>query len=192
MKRLVAVLAVTIVILGVVSGFLFYQNSEMQNQNSLLEAQISEYERNIGHLEAQILEVENQSLEFQNQISELQNKILEQEEQIGNLSDLVRIKGLLKYGWDNPGGLLMISTVNVTIENFGVNTVSGLSVLIEDVSDFQIGNWSDNETIQIEPVKPREIRTISTKIEWSLGSNGNTTATLMLDNKIIDEFTIYR
>ena len=45
---------------------------------------------------------------------------------------------------------------------------------------------------QIEPVKPREIRTISTKIEWSLGSNGNTTATLMLDNKIIDEFTIYR
>jgi hypothetical protein len=164
MKRLVAALAIIIVALGAVSGFLFYQNIEMQNQNSLLEGQISE----------------------------LQNRILEQEEQIGNLSDLVRITGLLKYGWDNPGGLLMISTVNVTIENFGVNTVSGLSLLIEDVSDFQIGNWSDNETIQIEPVKPREIRTISTKIEWSLGSNGNTTATLMLDNKIIDEFTIYR
>jgi hypothetical protein len=133
MKRLVAVLIVTVVILGVVSGFLFYQSY-----------------------------------------------------------NLVRIKGLLKYGWDNPGGLLMVSTVNVTIENFGVNTVSGLSLLIEDVSDFQTGNWSDNETIQIEPVKPGEIRTISTNIEWSLGSNGNTTATLMLDNKIIDEFTIYR
>ena len=42
MKRLVAVLVITIVILWVVSGSLFYQNSEMQNQNSELRNQNSE------------------------------------------------------------------------------------------------------------------------------------------------------
>ena len=143
-------------------------------------------------LSYQILELENQTLDFQNRISELQDRILEQEAQIENLSDLVKITGLLKYGWDNPGGLLMISTVNVTIANFGINTVSGLSLLIEDISDFETGWGSDNETIQIESINPREIRTITTKIEWSLGSNGNTTATLMLGNEVIDVYTISR
>ena len=133
-----------------------------------------------------------QTLDFQNRISELQDRILELETQIENLSDLVKITGLLKYGWDNPGGLLMISTVNVTIANFGINTVSGLSLLIEDISDFETGWGSDNETIQIESINPREIRTITTKIEWSLGSNGNTTATLMLGNEVIDVYTISR
>ena len=133
-----------------------------------------------------------QTLDFQNRISELQDEILEQEAQLEKLSDLVEITGLLKYGWDNPVGLLMISTVKVTIANFGRNTVSGLSLLIEDISDFETGNWSDNETIQIESINPREIRTITTKIEWSLGSNGNTTATLMLGNEIIDVYTISR
>jgi len=143
-------------------------------------------------LSYQILELENQTLAFQNRISELQAEIREQDAQLEELSNLVEITGLLKYGWDNPVGLLMISTVNVTIANFGRNTVSGLSLLVKDVSDFKTGNWSDTKTLHVGAISPREIRTISTEINWSLGSKGNTTATLMLGNEIIDVYTISR
>lgn len=133
-----------------------------------------------------------QTLELENRISELQAEIREQDAQLEELSNLVEITGLLKYGWDNPVGLLMISTVNVTIANFGRNTVSGLSLLVKDVSDFKTGNWSDTKTLQVGAISPREIRTISTEINWSLGSKGNTTATLMLGNEILDVYTISR
>jgi hypothetical protein len=133
-----------------------------------------------------------QILDSQNRISELQAEIREQDAQLEELSNLVEITGLLKYGWNNPGGMLMISTVNVTIANFGRNTVSGLSLLVKDVSDFKTGNWSDTKTLHVGAINPREIRTISTEINWSLGSKGNTTATLMLGNEILDVYTISR
>ena len=100
-------------------------------------------------------------------------------------------KSLRRQG--NPAGLTMISTVNVTIKNFGINTVSGLSLLIEDFSDWEVTeDWGDNVTIQIKPINPREIRTISRQLQWGLGSKGYTTATLMLGNEIIDNYTIFR
>jgi len=75
MKRLVAVLVITIVILGVISGFLAYQNVEMQNQNSELRNQNADIQNQLNDLQIQNNELENQICELQNHNNELQEQI---------------------------------------------------------------------------------------------------------------------
>ena len=200
MKRLFSVFTAIIILLSVTCVVLLYQNSGLNNQIGVLEDELDvyqiqsiEYENEISVLENQILELESQIDDLENQNLELETEVSNLEAQIENSTDLVMITELLKYGWYNPAGLTMISTVNVTIKNFGINTVSGLSLLIEDFSDWEVTeDWGDNVTIQIKPINPREIRTISRQLQWGLGSKGYTTATLMLGNEIIDNYTIFR
>ena len=107
MNKLVVVLSITIVILGIVSGFLFYQLNAIQSLNN----------------------------ELRNQNAEIQNQISEQETQLSKYTNLVKITEFtIEPGFNPYIGLTLHNSANVTIENLGVNDVEGLTLTIEHSS----------------------------------------------------------
>ena len=107
MNKLVAVLSVTIVVLCIVSGFLFCQFNVIQNQFD----------------------------ELQIQNSELEHQTTELETQLGKYTNLVKITNIAIEPSFNPLiALTLVNRANVSIETFGVNDVEGLILTIEHSS----------------------------------------------------------
>ena len=84
MKKLVVVLAISTIILGIVSGLLFYQLTSIQSLNS--------------DLGSQNIEIQNQLDDIQINNSELQNQISELEDQISRVTNRVNITEFKVYG----------------------------------------------------------------------------------------------
>ena len=166
MNKLVVVLSITIVILGIVSGFLFYQLNAIQSLNRELGSQIAE---------------------LQNQNSELQNQISEQETQLSKYTNLVKITDVtIESGFNPYIGLTLHNSVNVTIENLGVNDVEGLTLTIEHSSP------SVGKPYSLEVLRSGEKREINGDLFSVVGTTGWVTVTLKLGEVIIDEYIIPR
>ena len=180
MRRLVGVLAIAIVVMGIVSGFLFYQLSVMQSLNSDLRSQNAE-------IQNQTNQIENQITDLQNQNSELQNLITELEDQLSKVTNLVKITRFTTSGFSPIGGMLIESIANVTVQNFGINDVNGLTLSIKyyDVETLL-------EPLQLDNLSAGEERIINTHIRWILTDNTGEpfTATLWLGNQVLDEYIL--
>ena len=206
MKKLVGVLAIVIVVMGIVSGFLFYQLSEMQSQNSELSSQnaeiqnqLEEAQNNNNQLENQITELQeqnsqliNQSETYQNQIEQLEGEILglereisELESQLSKYTNFVKItEVVIEPGFNPYIALTMLNKVNVTIENLGVNDVEDLVLTIEHSSP------SVGDPYSLEVLCSGEKREVTGNLFWVVGTTGSVTVTLKLDEVIIDEYII--
>jgi len=187
MNRLVAVLSITIVMLSIVSGFLFYQLNAIQSLNSELRSQNAEIQNQLDELQIQNGELENQITELQNQNSELQNRITEQETQLSKYTNLVKITEVtIESGFHPYIGLTLVNRANVTIENLGVNDVEGLTLTIEHSSP------SVGETYSLDVLRSGEKREINGDLFSVVGTTGWVTITLKLGEVIIDEYIIPR
>ena len=190
MNRLVAVLSIVIILLSAVCGILYSQIGDMEsqiadleNQTSVLEGQISEYQNQTSQLENQINELETQLDDLEAQNLELQNqkRVLEIES-----TNWVRIKEFRVAGWNSFGGTAAISDVNVTVQNFGVNAVDGLTLSVMNSPEEDIPHAKE----EVGLLKSGEARIISTYVVWGFQSEIKTfIAVLMFDDVILDEST---
>jgi len=188
MNKLVVVLVIIIVILGIVSGFLFFQLNAVQGLNSELRGQNAEIQTQLDELQIHNDELENQITELQNQNSELQNQISEQETQLGKYTNLVKITEFtIKPGFNPFIGVMCQNSANVTIENLGVNDVEGLTLTIEHSS------WEEvAETYNLDVLHSGEKREVRGNVFSACGYTGRVTVTLKLGNVTIDEYIVPR
>jgi predicted PurR-regulated permease PerM len=168
MNRLVAALAITIVILGVATGFLFYQNSELQNQ---LDEQ-SHYS-----------ELENEILELENRIDELENPVYDIE--ITSFSVEEKSEYL--------GGTWIVFSANITIKNNGNTDVTGLIVFLERLGD--VNHLVGSGYKLLETLHAGEERVVWAEINSGVGEAWRYqpivhVATLRLGTLVIDEYTL--
>ncbi len=197
MKRLVAVLLITIVILGVASGFLVYQNIEMQNQNSELRNLNSEIQNQLDAQQIQNSELENQIINLQNQSSELEVQILELENRVNELENPVYDVDITSFSvdetWDNPVGVTLVFDAYITIKNNGNNDVAGLVVFVKRMGD--VNHLLGDGYTLISPLEAGEERDIhvdiwtSIAVAWSHKPIFHL-ATLRLGTIIVDEYTL--
>ncbi len=157
---------ITIFGLASVSLFVVNQNISLQNQ--------------LGDYQGQITELQNQNSELNNQISELEN-------QLSQVTNLVKITRFTKTGFSPICGMLIVSTANVTVHNFGINDVNGLTLSIKfyDVETL-------SEPLQIGNLSAGEERTISHSILWILTNDPDEpfVATLWLGDQLLDEYIL--
>jgi len=191
MKKLSAVLIIIIVVLSFVSGYFLYQISDLERKKSDLQNRNSEFENQIFDLESQIDECQNQTSEMKNQIDELeqqnlelQNQTLELESLIDRFTNRVNITKFSSGGFNPMVGLLISSSANVTIQNFGINDVENLTLLIS--SGVAEGL---NPRINFDLIRAGETKIVSTHYYWYLGSTDGPTVTLKLGETILDEYT---
>ena len=197
MKRLVAALAIIIVVLGVVSGFLFYQNSELQNLNSELRNQNSEIQNELDEAQVSKSELENQVINLQNQSSELEAQILELENRVNELENPVYDVDITSFSveetWYNPVGVTLIFDAYITIKNNGNNDVAGLVIFVKRIGD--VNNLLGDGYTLISPLTAGEEREIhvdiftSISVAWSHKPIFHV-ATLRLGTIIVDEYTL--
>jgi hypothetical protein len=190
MKRLVAALAIIIVGLGVVSGFLFYQNNEMQNRNSEIQNKLDEAQVSKSELENQVITLQNQSSELEAQILELENRVNELENPVYDV-DITSFS--VEETWYNPVGVTLIFDANVTIKNNGNNDVAGLVIFVKRIGD--VNNLLGDGYTLISPLKAGEERKIHVDIFTSIGVAWSHKpffhlATLRLGTIIVDEYTL--
>ena len=182
MKKLVF-LMISIIILVIVSGLLFYQltitqnlNSDLRNQNIEIQNRLYEIQNNTSKLENQITELQNQNSELQNQINILQD-------QISGFTNLVKITEFKVYGLSPIGGMAHISTANLTLFNFGINDVEmiTLSIISNNVEVL-------SKSVQIEILHAGEELKISKELLFSLSVDTIPfTARLTLNDEILDQ-----
>jgi hypothetical protein len=193
MNRLVGTLAITIVILGVVSGFLFYQNNELQkvnrelrNHNSEIQNQLDEQETDNIELQNQILELENQTLELQNQVNQLT-----QLSTIKNSSIVVKVTNFTTSGMSTIVGVLMESDATITIQNLGTNDLKGLTLAMVHIGDDPAASLMNHQSFKIESLEAGEEQTVSTNVYWALGAGVRVMISIKLDDIILDEYSTY-
>jgi hypothetical protein len=191
MNRLVGTLAITIVILGVVSGFLFYQNNELQkvnrelrNHNSEIQNQLDEQETDNIELQNQILELENQTLEQQNQVNQLAQLTT-----IKNSSIVVRVTDFTIPGFSPMVGTWVESDANITIQNLGTNDLEGLTLTIVHPADYPSG--IPTSPVELGTLSAGEERTVTTNVFWELGAGIKFVISIKLDDIILDEYRTY-
>ena len=122
-KIILSIALIAIVVLTLVSGFGFYQISEMQNQISALQTQNSELQDQVGELQDQNNELQDQNSELQNQIS--------QHGKIDTVRDLQITDFEWVGGYHSLGQVNLFQQFSVTIENMGYHDVSGLTLSVE-------------------------------------------------------------
>ena len=164
MNKLVAVLGIIIILMSIVCGILYYQIGDIQGQNSELQNQI-------GQLEKQVSELELENLELQNQTSEL-------EAYINKVSDASQVRiTRITYTPTRFIKVIIISNVTVTVENFGTNNVSGLSLWVKDMFLGQYfgnvtlgalkGGEAQNVTVSVERHHAEQSNFVTTSL-WSI------------------------
>lgn len=94
MKKIVGLLIISIIVVSVVSGLLFYQLNAVQDENSNLRSQLFEVNTQLDEeqnytlqLESQVTELENQKAQLGSQTTELQNQTTQLESQVAELTN---------------------------------------------------------------------------------------------------------
>ena len=123
-------------------------------------------------LASQNTELKDRNSELENQIEQATNRV--------NITDFT-ISGLKPVEeW-----VIWESNVTVRIRNLGINDVEGL--ILEIVG---FGDESLAESLQIEIIHVGEEREIQTHAYWGYGSHGTSAATLLLDDLVLDEYSL--
>jgi hypothetical protein len=116
---------ITVIASALASWFIYTQITDLQSQLTELQTQNSE--------------LQDQNTDLQDQLRELQNQLVELQDKIGITRD-VNITAVEWIGGFNPvGGLTLTHPVKVTIENMGVNDVSGLTLTVK-LLDIETGS----------------------------------------------------
>ena len=161
MKKFVVLLIIATITLIGISGLLFYQLNVVQTENN--------------ELIEELIEVENQREELKEQLNTAMNR--------------VKITKFKIYGGINPiGGLQHFSYANITIENFGVNPVEGLTLSLYTISTY--GDEDLNKEISVEVLEVADEMKINTTVFYGFAYIEGTSsfkARLMLGDEILSE-----
>ena len=130
-KIISSIALITIIALTLVSGFGFYQISELQNQISKLQTQNNELQDQNNELQNQISELQDQNNESRDQNNELQNQLIELEKMIDSARDTKITYFEWTGGWFTLGQVNFFHNFEVRVENKGDSDVSGLTVSLE-------------------------------------------------------------
>ena len=188
MNKLVAVLAIVIILLSSVCGILCYQIGDLQSQNNELQNQIGQLENQTNELESQLAELELENIELQNQTGELEAKLGALE----NATVMVKITGFEITGaMKSPDGQGYYSSAEVSLQNFGINDVEGLVLWVNYTAPIEIG--PDNvdyymKRVQLGFVQAGETRNVTVGVVWWASYGKQFVASLMLDDIVLDEF----
>ena len=119
MKKIIPLLIVPIVVLSIVSGLLFNQLLVVQTENSELRTEVSD-------VNARLEGKQTVGLQLESQLNELEN-------QLRNVTNLVRITDFRFEGFAFPPvtATTYCSDYIVTVENFGINDVENLTVVFD-------------------------------------------------------------
>jgi type II secretory pathway pseudopilin PulG len=186
-NKLVAVLAIVIILLSSVCGILYYQIDDLQSQNSERQNQIGQLENQTDELESQLAELELENLELQNQTGELEAAL----NALENATVMVKITGFEIAGATlSPDGQGYYSSAEVTLQNFGITDVEGLVLWVNYTAPIEIG--PDNidyymKRVQLGLVHAGETRNATVDVVWWAAYGKKFVASLMLDDIVLDE-----
>jgi hypothetical protein len=172
MKKLVAALAILVVIICTGDGFLFYQIQDTQNLNNRLKSENVETQNQIGELQ-----ISNSELE--NQLAELQNQSSEQETKGKKYLNLIKMSEFTIEPTESDSNVYHTSGI-VKIENFGINDVEGLTLIIYSPSVKRL------VTHRLDVLYYGETREIPVEVSYK-NSASTVKAILKLGYKIIGE-----
>ena len=197
MKKLVVLLAISIVIMTVVSGVFFYQLNTVQDENSNLKSEIFEVSNRLkveqnhsSQLERQVNQLKNQKEQLEEEIVGLENRIHEFENPV---YDVKIISLSVKENINTPVGVALFFDAYITIRNKGNNSVTGLVIFLKRIGDTNYLLGSGYRLL--DTIQPGEEREIHAEIETNLGLAWKIKpiihiATLRLGTLIIDEYTL--
>jgi uncharacterized protein YlxW (UPF0749 family) len=175
----------SLIVLLIVSAWLVNnQFSSLQTQVTALEGQNSELQNQNNDLKNQTVALSDQNRQLQDRVSQL----LEQLRICYNASVRI-IDSEFVSGFNPFVGLTLINRVNVTVQNFGSNDVSGLTVTVELVYNGTELWGSEGFTKQVDVLRAGERLEISDWVYSGLSSRNIGTvcvSTLMKGNAILD------
>lgn len=185
-KIVLSVFLIVIIALALASGFGYYQISELQNQIGELKAQNSNLQNRIGELQAQNSELQDQISELQNQKSSIQKKLRELLGIPAKITAFDWIEGFNPYA-----GLTFVNEVKVTVENYGMEEISGITLTVKLLNNGTMLSNSQPFVTEIDALYAGESRDILGKIFWARLSTTPThcVSTLIFGNVVLDEWT---
>jgi uncharacterized protein YlxW (UPF0749 family) len=183
-RKALALILIVVIALSVASWLVYNQNSNLQNQISELKSQNDELQNQNTDLQEQNTDLQDQLRELQKQLSELQNMI--------GIASEVKIIDANWIGGFNPiVGMTLAHPVNVTVQNTGVNDVSGLNLtvkLLDKDTQTEVGRGFAK---QIDMIHGGEILEFSGSILATIDSFSTSSAvcvvTLTLGDFVLDE-----
>ena len=154
----------------------------------LVHNQISDLQNQISELQAQNEELEEQNSELQGQISELQNQL-----SINYSSSPVRIS-TFEYvsGFYPLGGLTLVNTVKVTIQNSGDTNVSGLTLTVRLLDNKTRTEFGQGHSWLVDGLLAGESREFSGWVYYGVddyGRSATCAVKLRLGGFVVDEKT---
>jgi hypothetical protein len=142
MKKLVAALAILVVIICTGDGFLFYQIQDTQNLNNRLKSENVETQNQIGELQ-----ISNSELE--NQLAELQNQSSEQETKGKKYLNLIKMSEFTIEPTESDSNVYHTSGI-VKIENFGINDIEGLVLIVgPETYNLDILHYEEKKVVKV-------------------------------------------
>lgn len=186
-KIALSTVLIAIIALALATWFVHNQISDLQNQISELQAQNRELQDQNTDLKEQNTDLKDQLRELQKQLGELQNMI--------GIASEVRIIDANWIGGFNPiGGLTLAHPVNITVQNKGVNDVSGLNLTVKLLYKDTKTEVGQGFVKQINIIHAGEILEFSGSILATIDSFSTDSAvwvvTLTLGDFVLDERTI--
>ena len=200
MNKFAVLLIIVIITLSSVSGVLFYQLNVVENEKNELKNEIWEVNSQLEAKQNTTIQLESQVIELQNNIEQLEQSLIELENQKNELEEtkskatnLVKITEFKVTDYQPLGGFIIYSFFNLTIENFGINDVTNLSVSIlgaDNEPPIIIVNEEFVSEIPIEVIYVDEELKINGRIDYNFQDViFPVTAKLMLGDIILDENT---
>lgn len=193
MDKFAVLLIIAIITMSGVSGLLCYRLNVVQNDNRELSDELFEVSNKLEGGQNHSHSLENQVIELNNEIEQLEQSLIELEETICKATNLVKITEFKVTDYQPLGGFIIYSFFNLTIENFGINDVTNLSVSIlggDDEPPIIIVNEEFVSEIPIEVIYVDEELKINGRIDYNFqDSTFPVTAKLMVGEIILDEKT---
>ena len=191
-KALAFVLVIVIVLSGA-SWLVYNEVSELQNQITQLQEQNSDLQNQIEELQAQNSKLQDQNDGLEDQISELQNQKSGLQDKLRELLGVpVKITAFDWIEGFNPYvSLTFVNEVKVTVENYGIAEISGITLTVKLVNNGTLLSNSQPFVTRIDALQAGESREISGKIYWAALSTTPTycVSTLTFDDVVLDEWT---
>jgi uncharacterized protein YlxW (UPF0749 family) len=186
-KIALSTVLIAIIALALSTWFVHNQISDLQNRISELQAQNDE-------LQDQTSELQEKNSNLQKQIDDLQNRLLELQKTIDIASDVKIIDANWIGGFNPIVGVTLAHPVNVTVQNTGVNDVSGLNLTVKLLYKDTQTEVGRGFAKQIDMIHAGEILEFSGYILATIDSFSADSAvcvvTLTLGDFVLDEWTI--
>ena len=135
-----------------------------------------------GLLFYQLNVVQGENSELKIAEDNLQDEILELEDLVRNHTDKISITHFSTSGLRTVEDCIIFeSTVKVKIRNIGINDVTGLTLIIVLFGD------ENSTSVAIDTINIGEEKEASTKVKWAYDARGPSSATIKLDDLVLDE-----